>query len=321
MILLVEVLDRRGRVRERVRLDRYPVHIGRAYSNDVILEDRFVSPAHLAVREDESGMLIACDLDSVNGSWLVEDGRRVREFPIESALRMRLGETVIRFVRPDHLVAPAEVLSRESSQLLSKLKDGRLAALAITGSLGVFLADAYLASYSASAWTEVIGPPVMALMSLGFWAGVWAFANRVLTHRFDFLRHWAVACLASAIMVLVVPASEYAQFVTSWEDVGLAILYLGSGLLVALLIYGHLSIIPSASPRRRRWWSLGTSGVLLGLSAFFVLTTSQGFSTDIEYDIPLKSFGSEWIPAGSTEDFLSSARETKDWVDAQISSR
>ncbi|HSF18210.1 MAG TPA: FHA domain-containing protein [Vicinamibacteria bacterium] len=320
-MLLVEVLDRRGRVRERVRLDRFPLYVGRAYSNEVILEDRFVSPVHLVVREDESGTPVACDLDSLNGSWLVEDGRRVNEIPIESGLRMRLGETMIRFVRPDHLVAPAELLSHHSSELLSKLKDGRLAALVVLGSLGVFLADAYLTAYSASAWTEVFGPPVMALMSLGLWAGTWAFANRLLTHRFDFLRHWAIACLASAVMVLAVPASEYAQFVTSWEDVGLVFLYLGSGVLLALLIYGHLSIIPSASPGRRRWWSLGASGALLGLSAFFVLTMSQGFSTDVEYDIPLKSFGSEWIPAGSVEEFLSSARETKDWVDAQISSR
>jgi hypothetical protein len=72
-VIVVEVLDRRGRVRERVRLDRLPAFVGRAYMNDVVLEDRFVSPRHCAIREAESGEMVLEDLESLNGVKVLTD--------------------------------------------------------------------------------------------------------------------------------------------------------------------------------------------------------------------------------------------------------
>ena len=45
----LEVLDRAGHVVQRIPVENQPVLIGRAYENDVILDDPYLSPVHLRV--------------------------------------------------------------------------------------------------------------------------------------------------------------------------------------------------------------------------------------------------------------------------------
>ena len=54
-VIFAEVLDRRGQVRQRVRVERFPLTIGRAYSNDLILDDRYGCPQHarVSIREGD----------------------------------------------------------------------------------------------------------------------------------------------------------------------------------------------------------------------------------------------------------------------------
>ena len=68
----IEILDGKGGVSERIAVDGFPVTVGRAYGNQVILSDPFVCPRHLKIAQDEQGRLLASDLDSVNGfyAWL-----------------------------------------------------------------------------------------------------------------------------------------------------------------------------------------------------------------------------------------------------------
>ena len=49
----VEVLDAKGNVTERVRVDSFPIQVGRAYSNHVVINDPYVCPVHLAIERDE----------------------------------------------------------------------------------------------------------------------------------------------------------------------------------------------------------------------------------------------------------------------------
>lgn len=88
-------------------------------------------------------------------------------------------------------------------------------------------------------------------------AGIWAFANRLLTHRFDFLRHLAVSGLAFVGSIVLWTLSEYAEFFFSSASLSMAIVVLTQASLVALLLYGHLSIIPATSSHRRRGWAAG----------------------------------------------------------------
>ena len=65
-MIWVEVLSRHHDVVARYRCDD-DVRIGRAYDNDVVLDDPYVAPHHLHLGRNEDGRLQADDLGTVNG--------------------------------------------------------------------------------------------------------------------------------------------------------------------------------------------------------------------------------------------------------------
>ena len=318
-VVFVEILDRRGRVRERTRVESFPATVGRAYSNDVIVADRYVSPTHVAIRETEEGELVVEDAGSVNGIHRPGRAEPVEIVPLESGLRLRLGETMVRFVTADHLVAPADVLPRGDSGLLARLKRPRLALSLLFLTLVVFTTDIYLETYYDFSGSAVLGPAVLGIVFLSLWAGIWAFTNRLLTHRFDFLRHLAVSCLASIGSICLWTLSEYAEFFFSSASLSMAIVLVTQATLVALLIYGHLSIIPASSPHRRRGWAFGVTAVVVGLTGLLTYAGQEDYSSDVDITVPLKSLGADWLPTVSTEEFLTRSRRTRTWVDEAIS--
>lgn len=317
-VVFVEVLDRRGRVRERTRIASFPAYIGRAYSNDVIIPDRYVSPTHVAIREEDDGHLVVEDAGSVNGVHAPANSDPLQVVSLQSGLRLRLGETMVRFVNADHLVAPAEILTEGGSGLLETLKSAPLVVGLVLLTLAVFTADIYLETYYDFSWSAVLGPSVLGVVGLAFWAGIWAFANRLLTHRFDFLRHLAVSCLVSVGSICLWPLAEYAEFIFSSSSLSMAIVLITQTVLVAFLIYGHLSIIPASNPFRRRGWALGTSVIVVGLTALLSYTEQDDFSSEVAITVPLKSLGADLVPKVTTDEFLDRSRRTKSWVDERI---
>ena len=88
---------------------------------------------------------------------------------------------------------------------------------------------------------------------------------------------------------------------------------------MALLLYGHLSIIFASSTHHRRGWALGVTVVVVGLSGLLTYAGREDFSSSVDITVPLKSLGTSWVPTVSTEEFLDRSRRTKTWVDEAIS--
>lgn len=313
---MVEVLDRRGRVRERVRLSRFPAFVGRAYTNDVVLEDRFVSPRHCAIGETESGEILLQDLDSLNGVKML-NAPSSGSFTLRSGDRFRIGETILRVVDSSHPVAPAEALPADEGGILHALRDSRLALAIVVGSLAVFALDEYLAAYYDTGFMPVASPALLGLGALGVWSGIWAFANRLLTHRFDYLRHLSCACLAAVTYVLIESFSEYAEFVSSSQRLGFAIGLLGGAGTTAVLLAAHLTVIPASTRGLRRVWALGGTSLLLGLAGLLSYTGPEDLASEIPVRVPIKAIGSSLILPETTAEFLEGARYLKEQADEE----
>jgi hypothetical protein len=312
--MLIEVLDRRGRVRERLRLSRLPAFVGRAYTNDVVLEDRFVSPRHCAIRETESGEVLLEDLESLNGVKVLNpssDG----SLTLRSGDRFRVGETILRLVDADHPVAPAEALPADEGGFLHALRDPRLALAIVVACVAVFALDEYLAAYYDTGFMPVASPAALGLGALGLWSGIWAFANRLLTHRFDYLRHLSCACLAAVGYVFAESFSEYAEFVSSSPGLGSTIGFLGAAATTAVLFSAHLAVIPASTRRLRRVWALGGTSLLLGLAGLLSYTGPEDLASEIPVRVPIKAIGSSLILPETTAEFLEGARYLKDEAD------
>ena len=61
-VIFLEVLEDEEGVAARHRLERFPVTVGRGYTNDVILDDPKVSAAHLRIERTEQGALVLRDV-------------------------------------------------------------------------------------------------------------------------------------------------------------------------------------------------------------------------------------------------------------------
>ncbi|MCW5625267.1 MAG: FHA domain-containing protein, partial [Burkholderiales bacterium] len=107
-VIHVEILGRLGDVAHRITLHHLPVRIGRAYDNDVIVDDPYVAPHHLRVERDADGALHAVDLGSRNGLHLLDPVRRVANTPVGGGERLRIGHTPLR-IRARDFAVPAEL--------------------------------------------------------------------------------------------------------------------------------------------------------------------------------------------------------------------
>ncbi len=313
---MVEVLDRRGRVRERVRLSRFPAFVGRAYTNDVVLEDRYVSPRHCAIRETEPGEILLEDLESLNGVKVL-NAASSDAFILRSGDRFRVGETILRVVDATHPVAPAEALPTDEGGILHALRDSRLALAIVVGSLAIFALDEYLAAYYDTGFMPVASPALLGLGALGLWSGIWAFANRLLTHRFDYLRHLSCACLAAVAYVFTASFSEYGEFVSSSERLGFGIGLFGGATTTAALLTAHLAVIPASTRRLRRVWALGGTSLLLGLAGLMSYSGPEDLAAEIPVRVPIKAIGSSLILPETTVEFLEGARYLKEEADEE----
>ncbi|MGH9324596.1 MAG: FHA domain-containing protein, partial [Vicinamibacteria bacterium] len=298
-VIFLEVLDRRGRVRERLRLSRLPATVGRSYTNDVILEDRFVSPLHCTILENGSGQILLEDHESLNGVRVLSEGSTMvprSTLVLRSGERFRVGETVLRLVESDHPVSPAEPLPMDESGILHSLRDPRLALAAILASLAVMVASEYLGAYYDTSFAAVVSPVALGLGALGLWSGIWAFANRLLTHRFDYLRHFACACLSAVGYILVAIVSQYADFVFSSPRLGSGLDVAGQAATTLALVSAHLAVIPASTRRGRRYWAAGGTALLLGLVVLFNNPDTEDLVSEIPVAVPLKAVGASLIP-------------------------
>ena len=116
----IEILDSKGFVIDRVPIESFPIRIGRAYSNDVILADPYVCPVHLEVALNEHGQLTARDLGSINGlhpgNHAGTGEKSLAVLELQTGRRFRIGHTQLRYCSIDQALPPT-LIDRESGRL------------------------------------------------------------------------------------------------------------------------------------------------------------------------------------------------------------
>ena len=109
-LALIELLGRDGQIARPVDVWRWPLSLGRALDNDVVVDDPHLAPHHLRLAPGEDGTLQLHALPSRNGVQLA--GRAVAgptPLPRGGAL-LQLGTTRLR------LRLPGETLAADSGE-------------------------------------------------------------------------------------------------------------------------------------------------------------------------------------------------------------
>jgi hypothetical protein len=236
-VIWVEILGRHREVVARQRCDGPEVRIGRAYDNDVVLDDPFVAPRHLRVFRDEDGRLVAEDAGSAGGVFVDGGGREARAV-VDGDRALRLGRTLVRIRDAGHPVAP-ERIDRPVPRAWP-----RAAVLAAAVS-GLELLSAWLSETAEFKATHYV-LPLAALAALVLaWTTGWAILCRIFSGQARFERHLAIALVALLVLSVFQDVVDFSAFAFSWRFVADWSYVAVWGLIAATCLFHLREIAPT----------------------------------------------------------------------------
>ncbi len=199
-VTYVEILDSHGDVTARHAVARLPITIGRAYDNDVVVDDSFVAPHHLVVEQSRTGELELADTGSRNGAFRAGAGPRLTRERVDPDARYRIGRTQLRIRPASHPVEAERVERRE------RLWSGPLAAsVAVLGAGAAAFLYFWSEVFEQTGPAKLLVPALVGVLLVLVWAGAWSLAGRLLVGERRLAAHLTGAAL-TLIGLLGVPA-------------------------------------------------------------------------------------------------------------------
>jgi hypothetical protein len=253
-LIHVEVLGRTGDVAHRIALGRLPATIGRAYDNDVIIDDPFVAPRHLRVERLEDGRLQVSDLGSRNGLHLVQPQRRITEAIVAGDTRLRIGHTLLRIRSRDWPVPP-----EDTDPVARGWRSPGATAIALAAYLALLGLHAFSSTIEDFQPARLLAGLPFALVIPALWAGVWAAIGRIVSGRANFFAHGTVGLAAAATAFTIEPLLKLAAFAFSMPVLA-AESILAIALIIGAALFGHLRLV---SRLRAAWLATGAAAVVL----------------------------------------------------------
>ena len=249
-VMWIELIARDGGVALRQRIDAGEARIGRAFDNDLVVDDPHVAPHHLRVYRGADGELVAEDLGTLNGLYTEHGARRVRSLSLAREPVIRIGRTTLRVHDGAHEVAPERPLTPPGRHVRWD------AGLAVALFAAVLLGN----------WLNLTGEPnanalVLPLLGLATilvaWSGIWALLSRIFVGQSLFALHLRIALTASIALVLWAQVAELAAYALAWREMS-EYAGLGAWAVLAATCYAHLHAM---GPRHMRM----ATGVLMAL--------------------------------------------------------
>ena len=258
LVALLQATDRHGNSTGRLEVGQWPITVGRALRNHLVLDDSHVAAGHLRIGRNAEGEVLVEVLDTDNGIAL--DGRHYQRgeqfvWPVGKALvlgRLKLG---LRLA--DEAITAEEPLPRQP------WRTAGWTALAVALMLADVLFEAWLKLTEPSQLPRQL-PALLgtSVLAIAVWAGVWALANKLFTGRLQFWRHVRIACAITVAVQAVVLLCGLLAFAFSLESLTrfeTQLMLLG----LAVAVYLHLTVITPHS--RRKLGALVVAITLLGL--------------------------------------------------------
>lgn len=240
-VMWIEVLSRHGDVAARERIEAAEARIGRAFDNDVVLDDPHVAPHHLRIFRGEDGELVAEDLGTLNGLYPEHGARRVDRLPLAREPGIRIGRTTLRVHDAAHGVAPEKRLTPPRAHAAWAAAVG----IAVIGALFVF----QWLSLTTEPSANVLLLPVLGFATLVLlWSGLWALLSRLFFGQARFALQLRIALTACVALLVWDQLSESLAFGFAWRDLA-EFGTLGAWVVLAATCYAHLLAI---GPRHMR---------------------------------------------------------------------
>lgn len=263
--IIIEVLDRFGKVRERHKIKEFPVRIGRAYSNDIILDDNYVSPEHIEIMLDGEGHVLVSDLKSANGLFTLHPIQRHEVITLEDNQRIRIGHTDIRFRSERFQVRESYIDHGKPSLLHFLLTNGFVLPFIWVLTAVVTSSYYFLQSSDEFTFNSLLADIVPVFVFIVIWSCGWSIVSKVATHRFYFSYHAIVASLVVCGFYIIEPAFEYVEFNFSVQGMAEHLTIISDLVLPSLLLYAHLRQSTNLNRKKARLTAIISTVLIVGV--------------------------------------------------------
>lgn len=303
----IEYLARNGDVLHRHKVENTPIRIGRAYDNDVMLDDPYVAAHHATVVQENDELVVHAET-SHNG--IVSKHRRHSSLKLDGNTAIRLGHTRLRIRAADHPVAD------ELPDSTNHHWEGWLPAF--TGfALMIVVA---LGSNWLNTTTEIEIPGLFTastgiISTLLIWSGLWSLANRLFGGSARLGRHLFIAASGYAVGEAWTLISNTLAYAFSWEFLDQYSSMTETFVIVGV-VYFHLITISPRHPKR-----MLSIAVSLAIAVNTVLLLNNyrntGMLTDKLYMDIILPPGVRQTGDQPLDEFFEKAAELREQVDKQ----
>jgi hypothetical protein len=316
-IAFVELLDRRGNIRERVKVDSFPATVGRGYSNAVIVDDRLVDVEHLRLSVDGEGAMVVEDLNTVNGTRLSKSRERIEQYriPVGGEALIRIGQTVLRLRGDDFAVGPAASSRTLFEPFGRYIENSAIASVVFVIGFSINILTFAQGIYKKVIWSDLTGMSLVLLIVFALWTGFWSFLNRLVAHSFRFMTHLAISGIASVIFLLLITAKDYVEFLFSAPLAAKVVGAVGFAVIFSLLLYSHLSLITGSSGRKRMLASVLISAGIIGIVLLTQYAYRKEFSNELRFSSMIKPIGRKWVRVVPSDEFFGDLDKLRTKID------
>ncbi len=266
-VALVELLDRDGQVRQTTVVPAWPLRIGRALDNHVVLSDPHVAPTHLSIERGEHALefVVGATRNGVQiGSKRLRPGD-ANLLPVgPDPFELTIGRIRLRLRLPDQPLAP-ELPLASAAPLLQRLRPIVIAALVLVLAL-VF--NTYLDTDPDGLGRAVGSMLLAAIVGAAIWCSAWALLSKTFTRQAHFGWHLRVFLFASIALLAVAGLPALLAFSLSWSWLS-DFAFVGIYAVGAAALYFHLLAVEPAKHRLLRWVAATGAVVGIGLTLWF----------------------------------------------------
>ena len=296
-LALLEVLDRDAQPRQSFTVTAWPLRIGRALDNDVVLSDPHVAAHHLTIatvdnhndnhNDNDAGSdthtptgLVLTLADTRNGALLGLDRLRGGERTALAAdgdpIDITVGRTRLRLRLPGHAVAAELPLAPVGSSPRRAMPIAMAALLLVAGTVFTTWLDT-----DPENLTRALGSTLLtALLGAAIWCTGWALMSKTFTRQAHFGWHVRVFVFASLALLVVGVLPSAIAFAFSWPwltDFD----FVGTVAVAAAALYFHLLAVEPAKHRLLVWAATACGVVGVALSMWFNLQRSDQLGDEL----------------------------------------